>query len=284
MIVIGWALIGAFAFGVSDFLGGLFSRRARGWSVAWCSQLAGLALALTLSLVLGGDPSPRDLAWGVLAGVGNALGVGALYQGLAVGRMGVVAPVSAVGAAFVPVAVGVGLGEQPGPGTWAAFALAAPAIWLVSSVPAEEGIPDREGGAGHGGLAYGVTAGIGFGIIFAALGQADPAAGTWPVVADLAVAVVLTPLVAGLSGIAWWPRQRAAWLGASSGLIAGTGTVCFLVATNVGELSVAGVLTSLYPAVTVAAAVLFLRERLARGQLFGVCLCVVVVALIAVRA
>ncbi len=283
MISIGWALIGALAFGVADFLGGLFSRRAPGWSVAWCSQLAGLTFALVLSLILGGDPAPRDLAWGALAGVGNALGVGALYQGLAVGRMGVVAPVSAVGAAFVPVAVGVGLGERPGLSTWAGFLLAVPAIWLVSSVPAAQG-RGHGGGVTHGGLAYGIAAGAGFGLVFAALGQAAPGAGTWPVVVDLAVAVTLTPLMAGLLGIVWLPRQRAAWLGALSGLIAGTATVCFLFATNVGELSVAGVLTSLYPGVTVAAAVLFLRERLGRAQLLGVALSLVVVALVSAGA
>lgn len=283
MIVIGWALIGALAYGVADFLGGLFSRHARGWSVAWCSQVAGLAFALVVSLVLGGDPASSDLAWGALAGLGNALGVGALYQGLAVGRMGVVAPVSAVGAAFLPVAVGVGLGERPGSATWAGFLLAVPAIWLVSSAPAEDRSA-RPGGAAHGGLAYGVAAGAGFGIVFAALGQAAPIAGTWPIVTDLIVAVALTPLIAATSGIAWWPRERAALLGGLSGLIAGAATVCFLFATNVGELSVASVLTSLYPGVTVAAAVLFLRERLGRAQLLGVLGCLAVVALVTAGA
>ena len=104
--------------------------------MAFVGALAGAAAVAAFALVDGGDPQRADYAWSVLAGVGNGFGTAFLYRGLSSGRMGVVAPVSGVGAALVPVVVGLATGERPGAIVWAGMLVALPAIWLVASEPA----------------------------------------------------------------------------------------------------------------------------------------------------
>ena len=101
------ALSGAVFYGLSDFVGGIASRRTSAWSVALTAALSGAVFVLLGGLALDSDPTRQDLVWGVLAGVGNGFGTAFLYRGLSSGRMGVVAPVSGVGAAVLPVVVGV---------------------------------------------------------------------------------------------------------------------------------------------------------------------------------
>src|SRR5689334_13873653 len=107
------ALGAAIAYGLSDFVGGLASRRTTPWPVAFLAAVGGLVGAAGIALVRGGDPVAADLAWGAAAGVGSGAGSVFLYRGLATGRMSVVAPVSAVGAAVLPVVVGLATGERP---------------------------------------------------------------------------------------------------------------------------------------------------------------------------
>ena len=93
------SLAAALAYGLSDFVGGLASRRTSAWPVAFVGAVAAFAGAVVLALVTHGSPSSADLWWGALAGIGSGAGGAFLYRGLAAGRMGVVAPISAVGAA-----------------------------------------------------------------------------------------------------------------------------------------------------------------------------------------
>ncbi len=106
---------------------------------------AGLG-TLVLALVVDGNPSGADIAWGLLAGVGSGIGTAFLYRGFAKGRMGVVAPVSAVGAALLPAAIGVLTGERPSAIVWVGMVAALPGIWLVSREPPDRcGVRRREG-------------------------------------------------------------------------------------------------------------------------------------------
>jgi uncharacterized membrane protein len=107
------ALASAVAYGSSDFIGGLVSRRASAWSVAVVVQLSSALTALAAALVLGGAPGTADLVWAAVGGVGSGVGVSFLFRGLGSGRMSVVAPVSAVGAALLPVVVSVVLDGWP---------------------------------------------------------------------------------------------------------------------------------------------------------------------------
>ena len=112
------SLVAAASYGLGDFSGGVFSKRAGPWAVALVAQLGGTVLVVVVALVLGGSPDAGDLAWAVVAGVANGFGTAFLYRGLSTGRMGVVAPVSGVGSVLVPVAVGLVTGERPGALVW----------------------------------------------------------------------------------------------------------------------------------------------------------------------
>jgi drug/metabolite transporter (DMT)-like permease len=271
------ALLGAASYGVSDFIGGIFGKRASAWAVAATGGLGGAGAALILALLNPGDPSLADLAWGAAAGVGNGTGTAFLYRGLASGRMGVVAPVSGVLAVILPVVVGVATGERPGWLVWLGIVSAVPAIWLVAREP-DAGVPSGPVGSG---ARDGVLAGLGFGALFTCLGQIPDGAGFWPLVLNQAVGVVVVAIAASLLGAVWVPREAAAWGGALAGVLGGIATTAFLLATHHGLLSVSAVLTSLYPAFTVLLAALVLRERVHRLQAWGLGLCGLAVVLVA---
>ena len=139
------ALSGAVLYGLSDFLGGLASRRTSPWAVAMVSAFAAAVLVLVASFFVEGSPDATSLWWAALAGVGNGFGTSFLYRGLSSGRMGVVAPISAVGAAVVPVAAGLAGGERPGAVVWLGILMALPGIWFVSREPdlADGPVPRR---------------------------------------------------------------------------------------------------------------------------------------------
>ncbi len=270
----------ALAYGLSDFIGGLLSRRISPWSVAVVGQSTATVLTLGLALVVSGDPTASDWWWSALGGIGSGTGAAILYRGLGAGSMAVVAPVSALFAALVPVAVGVLTGERPEALTWLGVACALPAIWLVSQV---EDHPDS-GPAGRrrsAELADGVLAGLGFGLLFAALGQVPEEAGFGPLALTQAVAVVSTVVLAVALRAPWLPREGAAVQAAVVGVLGTVATAMFLLATQTGLLTVAGVLSSLYPATTVLLAALVLHERISRPQGAGLVLAAVAVALVA---
>lgn len=268
------ALAAALTYGSADFIGGLLSKRASVWTIAVVMQAAGAA-GLSLVAAIGYDwPSTRDLAWGTAAGLGSGAGTFFLYRGLAGGRMSVVAPLSAVGAAVLPVLVGVATGERPEVAAWIGVALALPAIMLVSR--------DPSAGSGTGGVRDGLLAGAGFGLLFVALGQVPEEAGIWPLAFGQIAATVI--LFAG-SRLSRSPRRRPSsrvYAGAvAGGLISSTATFLYQLAVYGELVSVAAVLTSLYPAVTVALAALILHERVTRTQSAGLVLAATAVVLIA---
>jgi len=278
MITVLFSLGAALAYGLSDFLGGVISRRTSVWPVAMlaCGG-AGLG-TLVLALVIDGNPTGGDIAWGLLAGVGSGTGTAFLYRGFAKGRMGVVAPVSAVGAALLPAAIAVFTGERPSAIVWVGMLAAIPGIWLVSREPPTD--PEAAGGSATGFL-DGILAGAGFGVLFAALGQVPEGSGYWPVMATQIVSLLAVVVAALLLGEDPRPRQGEEWWGLVAGLLATVAVVGFLLARHEGLLSVAAVLTSLYPAFTVLLATLLLGERLHRSQTVGLALCAMSVACVA---
>ncbi len=190
--------------------------------------------------------------------------------------MGVVAPVSGVGAAVIPAVVGLLLGERPAPMVWVGIVLAVPAIWLVAREP--DGLGSA---AAPGGVLDGSLAGLGFGFLFVALSRVSEDAGLLPLAVNQVVAGLVIVLVATLLGQSWRPRRPAVVGGTLAGVLGGVATVCFLLATREGYLSVAAVVTSLYPAFTVVLAATVLREHVHRAQAAGLLLCAVAVSLVA---
>lgn len=277
------ALFSAFAYGLSDFVGGLVSRRVSAWPVAVVGQLSAAVCTAAVALLVRGTPTAADLGWAVLAGAGSGVGTGFLYRGFASGRMGVVAPVSAVGAAVVPVVAGALGGERLSLVVWAGIALAFPGVWLVSSTTEElpgDGAPGRSVSFAEGVL-DGILAGLGFGVLFAALGQVPQTAGLWPLALAQAMSLPAVILLAGVLRAAWLPRQRRAWWALAAGPLGASATGAFLLATQHGYLTISGIISSLYPASTVLLAAVVLHERVHRAQGVGLGLCALAIGLVA---
>ena len=272
-----FALGAAVAYGLSDFLGGFVSRRTSVWAVAFTACLGAALGTLVLAWAVPGDPTAAHFAWGALGGIGSGTGTALLYRGFARGRMGVVAPVSAVGAALVPAVLGVATGERPAPLVWVGLVAALPGIWLVSREPAPA---DAEATSAEG-LLDGVLAGLSFGVLFAALGQVPEQAGFWPVMATQVLSLVAVAAAALALGGNPVPRHRHDWWGLVAGLLATIAVVGFMLSRQAGLLSVSAVLTSLYPAATVLLASLLLGERIHRAQSAGLALCAASVVCVA---
>jgi drug/metabolite transporter (DMT)-like permease len=277
-IGLGLALAAAIAYGAADFVGGAASRRYSSWQLVLIGQFAGALLMLVVGVVSPGDAHAADFGWALLAGAGSATGSIFLFRGLSRGRMGLVAPISAVVAATLPVLVGVGLGERPTWLAWLGVLVALPGIWLVS----RESTASPTGSAGA--LLDGAAAGAGFGVLFIALGQISGGAGLLPLAANQLVGATLTIAVAATLRQPWLPRRSAigvvTW-GGASGLLGAGGTLAFTAATAVADLSVAAVLASLYPAVTVLLAATVLGEDLGVGQRLGIGVCTLAVCTLA---
>lgn len=271
------ALGAALSFGLADFIGGITSKRAGAWAVALAAQLGGTTALVLAGLVVPGAPDAGDCGWAMAAGVANGFGTAFLYRGLARGRMAVVAPVSGVAAAVVPVTVGLALGERPSSLVWLGMLSALPGIWLVARDP----VAVLDSPRAVNGWSDGVLAGLGFGTLFVFLARIDEGSGLWPLALNQLVAAAAVVAVATSLRAPWVPREPVAWVGVVSGILGGSATIAFLYATYGGYLSVTAVLASLYPAFTVLLAATLLRERVHRTQALGLALCVGAVVLVA---
>lgn len=276
-------LASAIAFGVSDYLAGVLSRRLHFTLVGLISQVSATALAWA-SLPWTGGPRPATaaLAWGALSGIGGGVGSLALYRGLGRGKMSVVGPLSSVGAAALPALAGIALGDRPSPLAIGGVLLALPAIWLVAS---SSGRPGGERAAGPSGVGDGLLAGAGFGLLFIGLARAGDGAGLWPVATGQLTALVLLTVVVGVRLAMTRPAlpggPRALLPPLLVGCLSVTATLLYFLATHSGLLTIVAVLASLYPGITVLLAWLLLGERITRVQRAGLALCAVAVVAIA---
>jgi drug/metabolite transporter (DMT)-like permease len=267
------AVLSSIAYGSADFLGGLATRRgAPLFAVVIFSQLTGLILVLiALPLLPPSSATAMDFAWGAAAGLAGGFGVALLYRALSIGVMSVVAPVTAVCAAIVPVAVGVLLGERPAMRAIGGVILAIAAIVLVS----QSGEARATTGVGTA-IASGLV--IGFFLVF--LARSGPPAGLWPLIAARIVSVGF------FAALALATRKKIAPDRASLPIVIGGGAldmlanVFYVIAVRQGLMSIVATLTSLYPASTIVLARIVLRERLRAAQQIGIACAAVAIVLI----
>jgi drug/metabolite transporter (DMT)-like permease len=272
------ALFSAATYGVGDFCGGLAARRIPATTVVLWSHLLGLSLLLASTVFVSGTVMSGDLVIGAVGGLCGAAGVGLLYQGLSVGQMSVIAPITALLTAAVPLVVGYAEGERPGGAAVAGMGLAFIAIVLVS---AEGGGSLRP--SDLRGVTYALGAGLGFGLFFVALSHTGDDAGLWPLVAARAASVAVVGSVALLGFIPRRPPipgSRA--LTAAAGALDAQANVLYLLAVRQGLVSVVSVLTALYPVSTVILARIVLHERFHRVQITGMVLALPATVLMAV--
>jgi len=234
-------------------------------------------MALALAFARGETaPLPGDVAWGILGGLAGGIGITALYQGLAVGRMGVVAPITAVFAALIPVAAGILLEGIPAPLVLFGIALAIVAVILVSGVE-----DDRPGPAGPSGVRFAIVAGIGIGLfgVFAAQISDGHAFGSLTIIR--ATEAILIGGIVLVTRAAWRPARGLVPAIAAVGILDMAGNGAFILAVQAGALAVAAVLSSLYPVTTVILATVILHERVTRAHAAGIGIAAAAIACIA---
>jgi drug/metabolite transporter (DMT)-like permease len=233
--------------------------------VVGISQAFG-ALLLAIALVVGRPawPEASEWTWGLAGGLALAVGLGALYGGLARGVMSIVSPISATGAA-IPIVYGLARGERPSALQWLGIAIALTGIVVVSRQP---GVAVAAGDRSAG-IALALVAAAGFGTFFV---LADLAEGAGVLHATLAQRIGLLVVVAGVLA-ATRPsasRARGRLLPLLAiGVLDTSATALYVAATGEGLTSVVSVVASLYPAFTILLAFALLDERLARSQAAG---------------
>ena len=278
MTAVALALASALFYGAADFCGGLGARRASTFAVVVWSQALGLVIVLLPALlVVPGIAHRGDVGWGIACGVAGALAIGLLYRGLAVGVMGIVSPVTAVLAASIPVAFAVATGERPAPLAVAGIVLALAAVVLVSASPVPAATATAAARAARAfrlppGIPEALGAGIAFGFFFIALARTHADAGLYPLLGMRITSIVILAAGAVLLRRPLRVARPAVRTVVLAGVLDMSANVAYVLAAHIGALSVVAVVTSLYPAGTVALAAVVLHERLVAVQWLGVTL------------
>jgi drug/metabolite transporter (DMT)-like permease len=273
VVVLG--LASSASWGTSDFFGGMLAKRAPLLGVMAITQLIGVVIAIPLFVWHGeAVPSGSDVVYSLVSGVFGVIGLGCLYQGLAVGRMGVVAPVAGVLVAGIPVIYGVSIQGSPPLLVVAGIGLAIASVVVISRVP-------DQGDGRPSGFFWGLGAGLTLGALTIVVAQLSHGAVFGPLLIIRSTETVIGGAVILLTRRAWRVPRRMWRSALAVGLFDMTGTAAYLTAIQIGPLAVAAVLSALYPAMTVVLAALILKERLTRLHALGLLGAALAVALIA---
>lgn len=267
MLAIALALGASLAWGTSDFLGGVKSRSIPLLSVLLISQTTALALLAAMVALRGASlPEASSLGLAAVAGLGETVGIAALYRGLAVGKVSLVAPVAAI-APVVPLMAGLATGQIPGAPQFTGLALVIIGLVVTSRRPS--------GGENTGfetlpSIVYGLLAAFGFGTFFVAMHQASESDVGWALLTArlTAVTVILSIIILKRHRVAA-PKTGLPAIAAIGSLIVAADSL-YATASTLGLASIAAVLGSLHTIVTIALARIFLDEQLHRIQQIGI--------------
>jgi drug/metabolite transporter (DMT)-like permease len=272
------ALLGAASWGTGDFFGGLASRRAHVLTVLVVSQAVGLVGVAAWAIVSGDSPPGiADILPAVGAGVAGAAGLAALYRGMAIGAMGIVAPISAV-SPVVPLGVDLVRGDAPAALQWGGIVVALAGVVLLAREP---GI--RVGRAGlAAGVSLALVAALGFGLFIVGLDTASDGGATWAVVVARTSSTLVALCAVLVVSVPLRPPSRLMPAIVAVGLFDTTANVLVAFATTHGSAGIVAVLSALYPLTTILLARAFLSERLDRTRRVGGGLALAGAALVAV--
>ncbi len=271
-----FGLAASLFWGSGDFSGGLASRRDNASSVVLGAYSVGFVLLVLLALIWKeAFPSPIDILWGGLSGISGALGLIAFYSALSIGRMGIIAPVSAVLTAGIPVLFSAYTQGLPTLLQVGGFVLALFAIGLVSRPERTKGRPK--------GIGLALLAGCGFGCFFVLISRVNPSATFWPLAVARLTSVLVLLVVIGIRRQQVLPKKTVTVLVILAGVLDALGNAFFVLAAHAGRLDVAAILSSLYPAATVVLAALVLRERMTHIQTLGILLALIAIPMISAR-
>jgi drug/metabolite transporter (DMT)-like permease len=269
----------ALAYGVSDFVGGFASRRVPALRIVLLSYPVAMVALTVVAALVGGHVTTPAVVYGFLAGISSAFGVWWFYAALGAGPISVVSPLTAILVAGVPVVSGVVLGERPTVLAYAGIAVALVAVFLVSRDTTDKDVKPHRFTKTVAWLTVG--AGLAFGLNFVLMHQTPVESGLWPVVFGRIASTSVIIVAAVVSGNLHLPTGQARKLALTAAVLDTVANATMLLALHASLLSLASVLISLYPAATVALAVVVLKERVTRPQLVGMVLALISVAMIA---
>jgi drug/metabolite transporter (DMT)-like permease len=261
-------------------VGGIAARRVPALRVVLVSYPLSMVLLYVLAVSVGGPIRPGAIGWGSACGIALGLGGWWFYAALGSGPISVVSPLSAVLTAGVPVAVGLFAGERPAPVAAVGIMLALAAVVLVSREDTDEDVKPHRFTLKVAWLTVG--AGVAFGLNFVFIANAPAESRLWPLMFARLAAAVLVVAVAAAARDLRLPSGRPMKLAVTAALLDAGANIAMLLALRNSLLSLAGVLISLYPAATVVLAIVVLRERVHRWQVFGMVLAMLAVVLITV--
>jgi len=269
-----YSLIVVGVWGTSDFLGGVGARRVNAFLFTAIVHGSGLVVIGALALMTHAPfPGTVSLLWSLVAGMLAGVSLAFFYRALACGNMGLVAPVAAVLSAAIPAIVTAFGSGFPGIRQVIGFILAGIGVWLISRTEGTVGRPE--------GLGVAVLAGIGFAGWYLCAHRAGNSSALWVAVCSRSVSFLVT------ASIVVFKRQLRAvpmpvlTIAVVAGILDITGSVVFISAAQIGRLDAAVVLSSLYPAVTVVLARIFLHEHFSRTRTIGMVAALVAVPMIA---
>ena len=269
-----FGLASALAWGAGDYGGGLLSRRASGLGIVLVSQLVGMVIAAAIAIAKTEPwPGASDVGWSVVSGIAGVVGISCLYRGLAIGRMGTVAPLTAVLAAALPVLTGVVLEGLPGPVALTGIGLAIVAVVLVSRVPAGEG-------SGRQGLGLALTAGAALGTFNITIAHLTAGLVFGPLTIVRGVEALVVVLIILATRTSWRLSEKVFPLVLLVGVLDMSGNAFFILARQAGQLAPAAALSSLYPVTTVILAAAFLHERITVVHALGIAAAAAAIVLI----
>ncbi|HJS18666.1 MAG TPA: DMT family transporter [Anaerolineales bacterium] len=267
MLSIFYGIASAAAWGAADFIGGLASKRISPYRVLFLAEIASVLPFLVLALFTAETlPPPVDLLWGALASLLGLGGLIFLYRALASGRMTIVAPVSALFAALLPVVFAFFTEGPPPVTTLIGFILAFLSVWLISQtggIDLRFSISD---------LRLPLISGLFFGLYFIVLHRATVNAFFWPLVSSRSAGLIALGSFALLTRQPALPPRDLWGSVILNGILDIGGNWFYVLAARAGRLDVAAVLGSLYPASTVLLAWIFLKERISSIQIIGILL------------
>jgi drug/metabolite transporter (DMT)-like permease len=252
---------------VADFLGGTTSRRIGTLQFIFFTQLLGVLLAAGW-VVISSEPIPGAVAViaAAGAGLGLAVGVAAFFQAMVVGKMSVVAPISATGV-VLPVAVGIARGERPSTAQAVGIVAAIAGVVLAARPPGE-----RQAARAESGLALALLAAVGTGLFLWLMAPASRHGVAWGILISRTIPAVVVTVAVTVRRTSLRPALRSPTAGTIlvAALLAFSGTALYALATLHGRLVIVSVLGSLYPAVTGLLAYRLLGERLGSSQQVGI--------------
>ena len=269
-----YGLAAVLAWGTSDFLGGYATRRANAFLYTTVVNLGGLVMVVALASATHAPfPSGRSAAWVLAGGISGGAALAIFYRALSSGRMGLTAPVAAVLGAAIPAIVSMFTEGLPGRIPLLGFVLAATGLWLITRTDEDGGKPE--------GIGLAVLAGIGFASFYLCVRQAGDASALWIASLTRAGGLIITALIVLVLGKFRDITPAGVRWGVLTGCIDSMGTILFVRASQTGRLDEAVVISSLYPAVTVLLARLFLKEHFTRWRFVGLLAALAAVPMIA---